>query len=423
MSARGHTSVEEGGAVMHGEFMAFVADEDSLAVLRDWAGRQGFPAATVQQGGPDLFAQMLETSAPPKLSIVDIDGQSDPLNAATRLVSMIGTDSKLVIVGSPNDVGLYRHMIAAGVVDYLVKPLAPELLNQALASALRGHIGGKIEGREAKVIVVLGVRGGVGASTIAVNTGWILAHENKVDVALLDLDLQFGTSSLSLDLEPGRGLRDIVNSPHRVDGLMIASSMVTESDQFSVLGAEEAVDELLPMDGGAISALLKEMRGNFDYIIVDLPRHLLAAHKRLLSTAHHIVLVTELSLAGIRDTLRIKTAIHALGAPATITFVAARVNNTHPGQVDPIAFEKGAQIKIDLTIPEDSKIMTQAANSGKAIASIAVQAPLTKALRVLVSKFAGTVDAPEKKAGDGLFDKLLGGNKKKKPSGKDGDKA
>ena len=103
-------------------------------------------------------------------------------------------------------------------------------------------------------------------------------------------------------------MRDIVSSPHRVDGLMIASSIVPESERFPVLGAEEAVDEVVPMDGGAITALLKEMKGNFDVIIVDLPRHLFAVQKRLLASAHDIVLVTELSLAGIRDTLRIKNA-------------------------------------------------------------------------------------------------------------------
>ncbi len=219
--------------------------KNRLAYCAAGPERQGFPAATVQQGGPDLFAQMLETAAPPKMAIIDIDGQADPLAVAIRLVGLVGPDSKLIIIGSANDVGLYRRMLGAGVIDYLVKPLAAELLNQALASALRGHIGGQIsESREAKVLVFIGVRGGVGASTLAVNSGWILAHEMKVDCALLDLDLQFGTSALALDLEPGRGLRDIVNSPHRVDGLMIASSMVSESDQFSVLGAEEAVDEL-----------------------------------------------------------------------------------------------------------------------------------------------------------------------------------
>ena len=75
MSAR-HYNAEDGSAVMHGEFMAFVIDDSSQTIVRDWATRQGFPAATVQQGGPDMFAQMLESSAPPKMAMVDIDGQS-----------------------------------------------------------------------------------------------------------------------------------------------------------------------------------------------------------------------------------------------------------------------------------------------------------------------------------------------------------
>lgn len=418
MSARGHhSSGEDSGAVMHAEFMAFASDEDSLNTLRGWAQRQGLPIATVQQGGPDLFAQMLEGAAPPKMAIIDIDGQSDPVGVASRLTGLIGAESKLVVIGSANDVGLYRRMLGAGVMDYLVKPLSSDVLNQALAAALRGQAPGKPEGRDAKIVVVTGARGGVGATTIAVNTGWILAHEMKANCALLDLDLQFGTSALALDLEPGRGLRDIVNSPHRVDALMIASSMVNESDTFSVLGAEEAVDEFVPMDAGAITALLKEMRGNFDFIIVDLPRHLFASQKRLLSAAHHIVVVTELSLAGIRDTLRIKTALNTLGCPGTLTVIAARVNSAHPGQVDTTAFEKGAQIKINLTIPEDHKSITQAANGGKALGAVAAQAPVTKAMRALAVRLGATEDN-SKKTPDNFFKSLFGG--KAKPGTKDG---
>jgi pilus assembly protein CpaE len=415
MSARGHSS-DEGGAVMHGEFMAFAADESSISVLRGWAERQGFPAATVQMGGPDMFAQMMEVSAPPKLAIIDCDGQADPVSTAARLVSLCGPENKLIIIGSANDVDLYRRMLGAGVVDYLVKPLSSETLNQALAAALRGGGPGKVEAREAKIVVMIGVRGGTGTSTIAVNTGWLLAHELKLNCALLDLDLQYGTSALALDLEPGRGLRDIISSPHRVDGLMIASSMVSESDNFAVLGAEEAVDEAVPMDSGAVTALLKEMRSNFDFLIIDLPRHLLAAQKRLLTAAHEIVLITELSLAGIRDTLRIKTALNALGCTATLTVIAARVG-AHQGQINQAAFEKGAQIKIDLIVPEDNKVIGEASNTGKALGAVARSAPVTKSLFALAQKLSGKT-AADKKSGGGLWAKLSGdGGKKTKPRG------
>jgi pilus assembly protein CpaE len=414
MSARGHFSTDEGNPVMHGEFMAFVSDEESLATVRAWATRQGFSAATAQQGGADMFAQMLEASAPPKMALVDIDGQEDPVATAGRLVSLCGPDCKIIALGSANDVGLYRGMMGAGIVDYLVKPLTAEVLNQAMTAALKGGSGGKLSAKEAKTIIIIGVRGGVGASTIAVNTGWLMAHELRLNIALLDLDLQYGTSSLALDLEPGHGLRDIVSSPHRVDGLMIASSMVTESDQFSVLGAEEAIDEVVPIDNAAITALLKEMRNDFDFILVDLPRHLFAAQKRLLASAHEIVLVTEMSLAGIRDTLRIKTALKNLDCAAPLTIVAARTGPARAGHVDAAAFEKGAQIKIDITIPEDHKTVGEAANSGKSIGALAKHAPVTKAMLALASRLGGKTPGAAHKQ-NGLMKKLGGMLKGKKP--------
>ncbi len=389
MSARGHYSSDAGDMAMHGEFMAFVSDEESLATIRAWASRQGFPPATAQLGGPDMFAQMLESAAPPKMAIVDIDGQADPVATAARLVSLCGPDCKIVALGAANDVQLYRRMMGAGIVDYLVKPLTAEILNQALSAALKGATGGKPSVKEAKTIIVIGVRGGVGASTIAMNTGWLMAHNIGFNVALLDLDLQYGTSSLALDLEPGHGLRDIVSSPHRVDGLMIASSMVSESELFSVLGAEESIDEVVPIDNAAITALLKEMKNDFDFVIVDLPRHLFASQKRLMASAHEIVLVTELSLAGIRDTLRIKTALKNLDCMAPITIVAARTGPSRNRQVNAAAFEKGAQIKIDMVIPEDPKIVGEAANSGKAVGAVAKQAPVTKALLTSLAMQAG----------------------------------
>ena len=398
-------------SAMHSEFMAFVMDDASLVSLRDWAERQGFPHATVQQGGPDTFALMLESGAPPKMAIVDVDGHADAAAATARLVSLCGGECRLVVVGTPNDVALYRRFLVAGAVDYLVKPLTPETLNQALAAALRGNSTGpkNNEKKEARIITFIGARGGVGASTIALNVGWLMAHDLQRTVALFDLDLQFGTSSLALDLEPGRGLRDIVGSPHRVDSLMIASSIVPESDNFSVLGAEEAVDEVVAMDGGAITALLKEMKSNFDAVIVDLPRSLLAAQKRLLTASHEIIVVSDLTLAGIRDTLRIKSAIASLGCEARVTIVASRTGASGAGQIDRAIFEKGIQGKIDATVSEDGATFTTAANSGKALGASAPRAAATKVMRELAVRLAKVEETATAKPS--FWAKLSGGKK------------
>ncbi|MGE3622713.1 MAG: CpaE family protein [Bdellovibrionales bacterium] len=404
MSAFRSSSSGFDGAIMHAEFMAFTGDESSFGTLRSFADRQGFPAAAVQMGGPEMFLQMLEQSPAPKLVIVDIDGQDDPAAVAGRLAGKCGAGCRLIAIGTANDVSLYRRMLASGLADYLVKPLSAEMLAQAYASALRGGTTGKGDAREAKIIIVIGSRGGVGATTIAVNSSWLLAHKFKFQCALLDLDLQFGTTSLALDLEPGRGLRDVVASPQRVDSLMVASSMVAASEHFSVLGAEESVEDHIAVDSSAITALLKEMRGNFDFIVVDLPRHMLATHKRLLAMAHDIVLVSELSLAGIRDTLRIKNALASVGS-SSVTVVTSRVSSTSPAQVDTAAFEKGAQIKIDFVVPEDSKSVALAANTGKALGAVAADTPVTRALSALAAKLSGK-PAAETPAKGSLLDWL-----------------
>jgi pilus assembly protein CpaE len=407
---------------MHGEFMAFAADDAALLSLRGWAERQGYPQASVQLGGPDLFAQMLESAAPPKMAIVDLDGQADPASCAARLISLCGGgagECKLVFIGTANDVALYRRILVAGAVDYLVKPLTSETLNQALVAALRGNTGGKPTAKEARIVTFVGARGGVGASTIALNAGWFMAHELGRATVLLDLDLQFGTSSLALDLEPGRGLRDIVGSPHRVDALMIASSIVPESDLFSVLGAEEAVDEVVQMDGGAITALLKEMKNNFDVILVDLPRALLPGQKRLLAASHEIVIVSDLTLAGIRDTLRIKSAVTSLGTDARLTILASRASASHAGQIDRATFEKGIQGKIDAVIVEDAAALAAAANAGKALGEVAQRAAVTRCMRELALRLAQAEDAGGAKGSflGKLFGKKNGGKGSAKGKG------
>jgi pilus assembly protein CpaE len=105
--------------------------------------------------------------------------------------------------------------------------------------------------------------------------------------------------------------------------------------------------------------------------------------------AHEIILVSELSLAGIRDTLRIKNAIASLGGAAGLTMVTSRVSATHSGQVDQTSFEKGAQIKVNYTIPEDPKSVATSANTGKALGAVAPDAPITKALLNLAAKLSG----------------------------------
>ena len=407
--------------IMHAEFMAFMADENSSEIMRGWVERQGWPPATVQMGGASLFSEMLEKSQPPKLVIVDFDGQGDPADLCMRLADLCGNNTKLIAVGSLNDIGLYRAIVATGVVDYLVKPLNNDLLDQALRlvhekTKSKAAAAEEGEPHRSKLIFIIGARGGLGVTSFAVNLSWLLANEAKVNTALVDLDLQYGNAALALDLEPSRGLRDIVSSPTRVDSLMIASAMVNSGARLSVLSAEESVEEPVLMDAGALQAVMQEMRANFDYVIGEMPRHALSSQRRLIAEASAVLLITEQSLLGIRDTLRIKMALKSIDPTLPLLTVAARLAKDRAAHIDAATFEKNSQGKIDFTIPEDWKAALEAANAGNPLAAMTPNSAVVKAYRAIMDNLLGK-KAEDKKSG-GLFGKK-NDKEKEKDKGKD----
>src|SRR5205085_6436501 len=103
-------------------------------------------------------------------------------------------------------------------------------------------------------------RGGVGATTAAVSCAWLMATEQRERVALVDLDLHFGTVALKLDLDPGSGLCEALEQPSRIDSLFIERAMVKVTDNLRVLAAEASATQHL--DAGAVDMLLHELRRN-----------------------------------------------------------------------------------------------------------------------------------------------------------------
>ena len=111
---------------------------------------------------------------------------------------------------------------------------------------------------------VVGVRGGVGASMVTSSISWLMAHEFNRRVALLDLDLHFGTGALTFALEPGRGLCDALDNPSRVDGLFIERAMIKESDDLCILGAEAPLNDPMSPDPSALGHLHTQLSEGFE---------------------------------------------------------------------------------------------------------------------------------------------------------------
>lgn len=400
------------GIQLHHEFLAAVQDPETYEAAVACAKGQGWPAGTVVNADLTTVIQSVTRSRPPAIIVADVDGAEDPAGLVTQLVKVCGTRSKILTIGSANDVAFYRGMVQAGAADYLVKPISSVTLRDSVIPLLvsKGVEKGDKTAKSGRLYVFVGVRGGVGTTTIAVNSSWIMAHEADKKVALLDLDLQFGNCDLSLDLEPGRGLREVLTSPDRMDSLLINSSMSKESDQLAVFCGEESLEEVIEFDTAGPLALVKELRNEYDCIVVDMPRAQVARHRRLLVSADQVFLVTDLTLAGIRDTQRILGAIANLGTATPPRIIAGRIGDGE-AQVSRATFERSAKTKIEALVPHDPKVVKLSANRGKSIPTVAVSSSLTKALRSVAVLMVGQPIAEAAVAG-GLFSSIMSKFKK-----------
>lgn len=349
---------------------AYVRDPalcDGLARLADG---YGLAMPEVYPGGP---AAALDDDAPDAdVILLEIDDPAEGLEAISVL-SARGR-GRLVAVGSRNDVRLYRQACEAGAADYLVTPLD----DGDLVAALRMPVGqsrpDQVEvdsGSAPKVTLTIGCRGGVGATSFAISAAWWAAEKLSAQTALVDLDLVFGTTALSLDLLPGRGLREAVEHPERIDPLFIGSAMINATDRLFVLGAEETPGlEIVPAAEG-LDNLIAAVADSVPSVVVDLPRGLLPVARPLLRRADQIVLMTDLGLGGLRDAIRLRDLVRDVAPESALTLIAV----TPAGGPPAVArgdFERAYEGAIDWLIPWEPKSAAETATAGK---------PLVAALR------------------------------------------
>ncbi|QJU59510.1 pilus assembly protein CpaE [Sphingomonas sp. AP4-R1] len=388
------------GLALRDPFSAFLSDSDSDQVVRNVIGAIGWPLERIHDGGIRYAVQTLAVSASPAMLLIDLSESSDPLEDINGLAEVCEPGTIVLACGKINDVRFYRHLIASGIQDYLLKPFTEDQLHEAILQAQASQAGHRDTEGDPEVphmmAAVVGVRGGVGASTLAVSIAWLLAETRHRQTALLDLDVHFGTGALALDLEPGRGLTDAIENPSRIDGLFLERALVRATPRLGVLSAEAPIHQPLSGDGSSFFQLQEELRNGFACTVIDLPRHMLVAHPALLQTIGVIVVVTELTLAATRDTIRLLSWFKSNAPQARIVLVANRVPAGGIEEISRKDFEASIERPVDLVIGYDAKAVSDAAKLGKPLAESAKAGKIGQALASLATLVIGEEEAQPK---------------------------
>lgn len=195
----------------------------------------------------------------------------------------------------------------AGADDHLTKPFeSAELLVRATAllrrvEASRSLHQGAVIRESARLIAVHSLRGGTGASTLAVNLGIGLASLWKKPAALLDLTMTAGQVAMMLNMPLKRTWTDIARySADELDMDVLMSIIGTHESGLSFIAAPTFPSEAETLRGETLGAALRLMKSQFEYIVADLPHDFSEPALQALDAADMILMVATPDMSSLR---------------------------------------------------------------------------------------------------------------------------
>lgn len=244
--------------------------------------------------------------------VVDLDArQPDEMAALAKLMGRIGARPPVVAVTQTFDAAVARTLVQMRVADFLVKPVAPVDLVRACARVAKVQTASN-EPTEAQIYTFLPSAGGVGVTTLAVQTAMLLlanAPRGKSSTCLVDLDFQHGAVADYLDLEPRLNLTEIEPRPDRLDRQLLEVMMSYHASGLAVVAAPNRPAEMRSFDPDVVTRLLDLVSTNFDYVVFDMPRTWFSWTDSVLLGSNKLFIVSETTVPGLRHAKHLVAAI------------------------------------------------------------------------------------------------------------------
>lgn len=351
---------------------------------------------------------------------VAVDGQDEAdLSLVTGIVRAAkDRDVKVILIADQVSPAGLHQLLRMGAEDFVPYPLPDGALHEAIerlrkareaaaaapppvAAAPAPHLQAvtddhtqhptfKAKGdRNGVILPIHGLAGGSGASTFATNLAWELATISKTDaprVCLLDFDFQYGSVATYLDLPRKEAVFEVLSDTAAIDSDALLQAMLTYNDRLHVFTAPA---DMLPLDivtAEDIGRIVDMAQSNFDFVVIDMPKTIVAWTETVLSRAHVYFTTLDLDLRSAQNVLRLVRALKAEALPhEKLRFVLNRA----PKFTDLAAksrvkrMAESLEIKLELQLPDGGQAVTQANDHGQTLAESAAKNPLRKEIQKL----------------------------------------
>jgi len=316
-----------------------------------------------------------------------------------------GATREIFVTSSRVEPELIIQAYREGVKEFFSQPINKEEVMKAL-SKFKDQAPSAERKKRGNLITVLGSKGGVGTTTIAVNMAASFAQlDAPPRVALIDMNFFFGEIHLFMDVKSMFNWGEIAGNVSRLDPTYLMSVLSTHSSGVHVLSSPNGVGGANSPTPEGIEKLLGLMLAEFDLIVIDAGRMLDENTLKILEISDTVLVVAILNLPSLTNVKRLMWTFQKLGYPeeSNVKIIVSRY--LKKSLISLKEAEETLKREIFWQIPNDYLSTMSAINQGKTLFMMAHGAEITKCFARLASAF---VEKEEKKEEKPRFWKAFG---------------
>ncbi|QDU64610.1 Septum site-determining protein MinD [Planctomycetes bacterium Pan216] len=312
----------------------------------------------------EFFSDVIAQNVP-DVAIITIDQDPDQGLRLVQQLMLNQPELDVVVASGRTDGQFILQVMRLGAKEFVGLPLQFEEMLGAL-SRLRGARAGR-EGSDeesTRVYAVCGARGGVGATSMAVNIGCCLALQPENSVVLVDLDLAMGDADVCLDIIPDYTLADVAENIDRIDLQLLKRSLSMHPSGLYLLPHPVKIEDAGLIQQDHITRVISLLKMSFSHVILDLSKGFHAIDMAAMHLSDAVLLVTQLDVSNLRNVVRLMLLLNEIeGLGDKVQVVANRVGSDE-NEIGIQRAEETIGRPIAFQIPNDARTMMASRNNG-----------------------------------------------------------
>lgn len=291
------------------------SDPDVRASIR--RALAGVPLVAVVDEYDDASAAALKAPASrPDVMIVEVpidpaQGDAWSATAIERLARRL-PETAIVATAQNGAAEFVVQILRAGAMELVRRPIDPRELVGALDKLARFR-GRQAQRQPGRVTAVFSAKGGLGATTLAVNLAVCLTEAAKTKSTLLvELDTRQSDVVTFLDLHPRYSILDVFESLDRMDESLLQGLIVKHASGLSVLPGPSRIERAY-LGAEQVQAGIELLREHFDHVVLDLRHDVEPGTIAALEGADTVLFLTSLNVSALRSGAATLAAFRHLG--------------------------------------------------------------------------------------------------------------